>query len=186
MPLVAELPETLADSRLARAAVRGEAGALDRLVVRHYGTVYAFAVRMLGDAADARDATQETFVRMVARLDSYDPVRPFPSWLLSIAANLIRDRFRRRRPEALRDDHDDALAIELPPETRLIREEDRARVLAAVDALPFDLRVVVALVYQEGRDAADAASVLAITPNAVRIRLFRALARLRDALKESR
>jgi RNA polymerase sigma-70 factor (ECF subfamily) len=154
----------------------------DGLVARHYDGVYAVALHMLGDPGEARDAAQETFARALAGLDTYDPSRPFAAWLLSIAANLIRDRYRRRRPDLLRPE-DDAPVV-LPPDARLIREEDRGRVLSALARLPFDLRIVVAMAFTEDRPYAEIAAALGVSVNAVRVRLFRALSRLRESLKE--
>lgn len=174
-------PRTAPDADLVDAARSGDASALDALAARHYGAVFGLAYRMLGDAAEARDAAQETFARATAAIASCDPSRSFPAWLLSITTNLVRDRFRRRKPVALQPDDD--RAVDLPPDARLIREEDRSRVLAAFAALPVELRLVATLVYQ-GRPHPEIAATLGISVNAVRIRLFRALAQLRGALRE--
>jgi RNA polymerase sigma-70 factor (ECF subfamily) len=156
---------------------------VEPLVRAHYGSIVAFAHRALGDSAEACEIAQETAARAIAGQESYDPSRPFAPWILSIAANLVRDRFRRRRPAALEET--DLPAVELPPDARLIREEDRARVLAALATLPDEQRLVVAMIYTEDRAPADVAQALGISLNAVRIRLFRALARLREALRET-
>ncbi len=161
---------------------RPPAPTIEELVDRHYGAVYALSLRMLGGAADARDAAQETFLRAMKGLVTYDPSRPAAAWVLSIAANLIRDRFRRHKPEPI--EADDAPVV-LPPDARLVRDEDRDRVLAAVGSLPFDLRIVVAMAFTQDRETAEIADALGISVNAVRIRLFRALARLRESLREA-
>src|SRR5262245_4896543 len=88
------MPMVERDARPRRDAEFVRTGDIDGLVDRHYASVYAVALRMLGDAGEARDAAQETFLRAMAGLATYDASRPFAAWILSITANLIRDRFR--------------------------------------------------------------------------------------------
>jgi RNA polymerase sigma-70 factor (ECF subfamily) len=80
--------------RMARA---GDQSAFGRLVMAYQTPVYNLAYRMLGNAAEAEEAAQETFLRAYTHLRSYDPQRRFRSWLLSIASHYCIDRLRRRR-----------------------------------------------------------------------------------------
>jgi RNA polymerase sigma-70 factor (ECF subfamily) len=80
--------------KMARA---GDQSAFGRLVVAYQTPVYNLAYRMLGNAAEAEEAAQETFLRAYTNLRSYDPQRRFRSWLLSIASHYCIDRLRRRR-----------------------------------------------------------------------------------------
>ena len=70
-----------------REALAGDQEAFARLVENYQAAVYNLAYRMLGNAGDAEDAAQETFLRAYSRLRSYDPARKFSSWLLAIAAH---------------------------------------------------------------------------------------------------
>ena len=164
------------DLELVRA---GDTAALAR---RHYGPVFGLARRLLGDAVEARDAAQETFARAFAHLRSFDPARSFRGWLFAIAANYVRDLLRKRKPAAL----DAAIGDELPdlslPDDRLLRAENRERLAAAIDRLPFDLKIVVTLHFQQELPHAEVALALGPSANAVRIRLYRALAALRKEL----
>ncbi len=172
MELLADAP----DEVLLRA---GDAAALAR---KYYGPVYGLVRRLLRDPADARDAAQETFLRAVAHLKEFQPGRSFRNWLFAIAANHARDLLRRRRQLPL----DPATGESLPeltlPDARLLREEDRERLLAAVDRLPFDLKVAVALHFQQELSYPEIGETLGISVNAVRIRLYRALGALRKEL----
>jgi RNA polymerase sigma-70 factor (ECF subfamily) len=80
--------------RMARA---GDQSAFGRLVTAYQTPVYNLCYRMLGNAAEGEEAAQETFLRAYTHLRSYDPQRPFRSWLLSIASHYCIDRLRRRR-----------------------------------------------------------------------------------------
>ena len=151
------------------------------LIRRYYGPVLSLVRRLVGDA-DARDAAQETFARAIARLRDYDPSRPFRVWIFAIAANHVRDLLRRKRAAPL----DPELEADLPdlsiPEDPALIAEDRAALMGAVDRLPPDLRVVVLLHFQQDLPPREVADVLGITPNAARIRLYRALRALRKEL----
>lgn len=152
------------------------------LVRRYYGPVYGLVRRLLRDEADARDAAQETFARAIAHLGSYDPRKPFRVWIFAIAANHVRDLLRRRRQLPLDAETEDQVPhLELPEEP-LFRREDRDRILAAIDRLPFDWKAVVVLQFQQELSPSEVADALGVSVNAVRIRLFRALAALRKEL----
>jgi RNA polymerase sigma-70 factor (ECF subfamily) len=172
VPGVEALLETT-DEELVRA---GDTAALVR---RYYGPVFGLARRLLGGAADARDAAQETFARAIAHLRDFQPGRSFRAWLFSIAANLVRDLHRRRRTSPLEPAIEETLPDLAPPDARMLSEENRERLAAAVERLPFDLKAVVALHFQEDLPPSEIAEALGISPNAVRIRLYRALAALR-------
>ena len=151
------------------------------LIRRYYGPVLSLVRRLVGDA-DARDAAQETFARAIARLRDYDPSRPFRVWLFAIAANHVRDLLRRKRAAPLDADVEAEIPDLTLPEDPALLAEDRRALLAAVDRLPPDLRVVVLLHFQQDLPPRDVAQVLGITPNAARIRLYRALRALRKEL----
>lgn len=158
------------------------AGDTARLAHRYYGQVFGLARRLLGNPQEARDAAQETFVRAIAHLGEFNPGLSFRSWLFAIAANHVRDLLRRRRPLPI----DRAREEELPdlslPDDRLLRSENRDRLRSAIDRLSFEQKVVVTLHFQEDLPYAEIASVLGVSVNAVRIRLYRALALLRKEL----
>jgi RNA polymerase sigma-70 factor (ECF subfamily) len=158
------------------------AGDTAGLVRRYYGPVYGLAKRLLGDAAEARDAAQETFARALAHLPEFDPARSFRSWVFAIAANYVRDLLRKRKALSLGPELHDALPELRPPDEKALRAENRERLRAAVEALPFDLKVAVVLHFQHELPPAEVAAVLGVTPNAVRIRLYRALAVLRKEI----
>ncbi len=72
-----------------------EALEFERLMQRNYSRAYSAAYRMMGNASDAEDLTQEAFMRVWAAFDRYDRSRPFEGWLFRILSNLAIDRWRR-------------------------------------------------------------------------------------------
>ena len=82
------------ESTLIRHAANGDAAAWEPLVQAHQQAVFRLAYLLLGDPDDAEDIAQETFLRAWNHLKRFDPTRPLRPWLLSIAANLSRNRRR--------------------------------------------------------------------------------------------
>jgi len=149
--------------------------------------VYNLCYRMLGNAAEAEDAAQETFLRAYTHLRSYDPQRPFRSWLLSIASHYCIDRLRRRRITwlpledeiAAVDSSPDAAATWLtsnsPHPERVVaqreREEHVRELLAGLS--PTD-RAAITLRYWYDYSYEEIAETLTLTVSAVKSRLHRA------------
>jgi RNA polymerase sigma-70 factor (ECF subfamily) len=169
-------------------AQRGDVNAFVRLVEAYKGPVYHLAYRMLGNAGDAEDATQETFLRMYAKLHTYRPERKLVSWVLSIAAHYCIDRLRRRRIAFVSlDDELTELASRLPlPEEAVLEGEARSEVHALVARLTPEYRVPVILHYWYDLTYKEIAEVMGLTPQAVKTRLHRARQQMAGKTEEVR
>jgi RNA polymerase sigma-70 factor (ECF subfamily) len=164
--------------------LRGEQAPFGQLMHRYAGAVYNLAYRMLGNAQDAEDASQEIFVRAYTRLASFDRTRRFSTWLLSIASNYCIDRLRRRRFSWLTLDD---VAFSLPshergPERSALDHEQRDRVQAALRRLPDNYRLVTVLRYWYDMSYEEIAQVTGLTESALKTRLHRARHMLAEAL----
>ena len=158
-------------------ALTGDQEAFACLVEAYQTPVYNLAYRMLGNAAEAEDAAQETFIRVYTRLDTYDSERKFSSWLLAIASNYCIDRLRQRRFGWLSLD-------ELPPwrwltsssrpEEAVIRGEERDEVRQLLDQLPPHYRATVILRYWYDLSYQEIAEAMETTESAVKSTLHRA------------
>src|SRR5262245_60126107 len=87
------------DAELVRRSLAGETTAFGVLVTRYQKVLYTVAIRMLGNAEDARDATQDAFVKAYQRLGTYDPAYRFFSWIYRILVNECLNMIRGRRPQ---------------------------------------------------------------------------------------
>jgi len=160
--------------------------------VTHYEPdVHRLCRRLLGSAAESEDASQESFARAHAALDRYDPARPFRSWLLAIAAHCAIDALRRRRRESrlferAAVDGDTSADPGPSPLQHGLSAELRGRLLAAIEAQPDHYRAPLALRYYADLDYGEIAEILGVSRNQVATLLFRARARLREALSEER
>jgi len=159
-------------------ARRGDQAAFSRLVEAYQRPVYNLCYRMLGNAPEAEDAAQETFVRMYTKLHTYQPDRKLSSWVLSIASHYCIDRLRRRRGQWLSLD-EEPVAATLPSQNRgpdelAMRAESRDEVQRLVDMLPAAYRVPLILRYWHDLSYAEIAEVMGLTVQAVKSRLHRA------------
>ncbi|MCX7671170.1 MAG: sigma-70 family RNA polymerase sigma factor [Anaerolineae bacterium] len=148
--------------------------------------MYNLAYRMLGNAAEAEDATQETFVRLYTKLATYDPSRKLASWVLSIASHYCIDRLRRRRIHWLSLDEEPFGAV-LPgqqpdPEESALRSEARAEVQEAVMCLAPSYRLPLILHYWYGLSYEEIAEIMGISVQAVKSRMHRARLQLAERM----
>jgi RNA polymerase sigma-70 factor (ECF subfamily) len=158
-------------------AQRGDPEGFTRLVEMYQSPVYNLCYRMLNDAADAEDAAQETFLRAYQSMKRYDNSRPFPTWLLSIAAHYCIDQIRKRRISIVSMDDLPYYepADEAPgPESTLSRREERGKVQGLLEVLsPMD-RAVVVMYYWYEFSYDEIGQALDLTLSAVKSRLHRA------------
>jgi RNA polymerase sigma-70 factor (ECF subfamily) len=134
----------------------------------------------------AEDLTAETFLKLVRSAGRYDPAQGSArGWILAIARNVLRDWGRRDRlRQYVTGGNLLDLASEGPsPEERLLRQEEIARLLDAVATLPPADRELIGLRYGSELDTAEVAGLLGISQGSARTRLWRALGRLRAALR---
>ncbi|MFQ5595216.1 MAG: RNA polymerase sigma factor [Anaerolineae bacterium] len=168
-------------------ARQGDQQAFARLVEAYQGPVYNLAYRMLGNAGDAEDAAQETFLRAYSHLGSYDLKRKFSSWLLAIASNYCIDQLRRRRINwvSMEDLPPwQPLRARTPdPEESAMQWSDGQHIQAMLDTLPPDYRLAVVLRYWYDYSYQDIAAVTNSTVSAVKSRLHRARRMLAEAME---
>ena len=166
----------------------GDQNAFGRLVVAYQTPVYNLAYRMLGNAAEAEDAAQEAFLRAYKHLHSYDPNRPFHSWMLSIASHYCIDRLRRRRITWLPLEDEIAAPYQLAssspnPEAVVSRHEQEEKIQDMLTALtPID-RAAITLRYWYDCSYEEIAEMLNLTVSAVKSRLHRARHTLAERLE---
>jgi RNA polymerase sigma-70 factor (ECF subfamily) len=170
---VGELEPTLI--HLAR---QGDAQAFAQLVQRYQAPVYNLAYRMLGDAAEAEDAAQETFLRAYLQLKSYQMERKFAPWLLSITTHYCIDRLRRSKhmgPSLDADDTQELLISTQPePEESALARERTEDAQSLLNQLPPVYRAVVVLRYWNELSVEEIARATHDSVGAVKVKLFRA------------
>lgn len=163
------------DAALVARSLDGDDAAFEALVVRYEGVLFGVAHRMLGDYEDARDATQDAFIRAHRKLDSFDPRLKFFSWLYRILVNQCLNARRARRPSEPVLPH---MVVGGTPLEALEAAERRSLVQQALLALPRDYREVVVLRHFAELGYDEIAATLGISPKTVKSRLYTARQRL--------
>lgn len=178
----------MAMDTLVRRAQQGDRDALDELCQREWKPVYAIAYRALRNVSEAQDLTQEVFLRALRSLPRYEETgAPFRAYLATIARNLIRDRWRKHRPQLVELD----LATTIPgttdlPEDRALQTVDRENLRQALRQLSDDHQIVLRLRINDGLSAAEAGQIMGRSPSAVRQLQYRAMLALRSHVTEEK
>lgn len=176
------------DATLVAAALSGEDRAFTELMRRHKEPIYRFVRRYVGDADEAYDLVQETFVAAWAALSSFDSRRPMSAWLRRIALNKCRDWGRRRQVRrffyaAAHMDSPAAQAIAATDGAADDAAERRIIFLdGAIAALPVALKEPLILTVFEGLSQKQAAEALDLSVKAIETRVSRARQKLAEAL----
>lgn len=175
---------------LARRASQGDTEAFAELVARRTPGVLAFLRRLMGDAEDARDVAQLTFVRVWENLERYDPAYAFSTWLFRIAGNLAIDALRARGTRQ----RTEAESFRLVKGARTSVDPDGPTLLAEVEVrrvfdtcagvLSEKQRLVFVLREFEDKDGREIAQILGCRESTVRNHVFQARRLLRDEIRK--
>lgn len=169
-------------------ALDGDEEAFGMIVETYQRPVYNLCYRMLGDPVDAEDAAQETFWRAYQNIKRYDPSRPFPTWLLSIAAHFCIDQQRKRRVPILSVDllpEEDAPDPAPNPEKVVGELEETSQMRRLLNKLGPQDRAAVILRYWYEFSEEEISKTLNLTVSAVKSRLHRARKELAEQWQEA-
>lgn len=186
------MPQDQAESQLIERIRGGERELFYELVRPHERAVYLVAYSVLKNEADAEDVAQEAILKAFRALPEFRGDSRFQHWLIKIAFNEARMRYRKRQGEKWQSldeepENEDYVPLqirdwrELPPEV-LERQEVRQEIEDAIATLSDTYREVLVLRDIEELSIAETAQVLGLTEATVKVRLFRARLKLRDRL----
>ena len=177
----------LVESELVERAKRGDVSAYEQIVERYQEPVFRAAYLVTRSAADAQEAAQDAFVKAYAALGRFRSGSPLRPWLMRIAVNESRNRLRaagRREALALRAAAERPVDADPSPESVLLTAERRRALLAAVEQLREDDRLVIVCRFFLDLSERETGEVLGWRHGTVKSRLSRALDRLREELGE--
>src|SRR5689334_17907794 len=167
-----------ASGELIREARHGDLDAFEELVRRLQRQVYGFAYQHLRDAHEAHDLTQEIFVKLYRNLSRYDAARPFEPWFWKLATNTSINYRRKRVPLPSEPSEDTA-----DPAANF--QSHDPELVQALSQLDPGYRVPVLLHYYSDLSLEQVAEALSLSVPAVKSRLHRARAQLRNSLAEA-
>jgi RNA polymerase sigma-70 factor (ECF subfamily) len=179
------------DAELVRQTLCGNTAAYNGLVLRYQRQVYNLAYRMLGNAEDAGDLVQETFLRAYSALASFRQDASFLTWLYKIASNLCIDQLRSRKAKGalsldveLEEGREPAAeSRSCAPEEVAIRDAVQTVVHRAILNLPEKYRLVVVMRHLQDMSVDEIARALDLPTGTVKTHLFRAREMLRGRLR---
>lgn len=167
------------------AAKQGDVAARAELLRRLQDTWYRYCYSQLGDAENSRDATQETALRFLQKLDTFRGDSALQTWSLGIALNVCRERRRRERsvPVTLTE-HDIVADDAAPHEDRVSHSEDRTRLSELMKALPPRQREAIVLRFFQDMRLEQVADTMGCAVGTVKATINQALRSLRKRWEE--
>jgi len=182
------------DLSLIQATLRGDIDSFAGIVTKYKGMIFNLIYRLTGNPGEAEDLSQESFLRAYKNLSQFNMSQEFKNWLYTVAVNVCRSRFRRKRifflsinraidgeetewASLLGDDNDN-------PEKKLIQKENERRARKMIGCLPFKYRAVFVLRYIEDRSYQEIAEITEIPLGTVKTFLFRGQKILSDKISD--
>jgi RNA polymerase sigma-70 factor (ECF subfamily) len=178
------------ENELVRRWRRGDKNAYGALVRHYMADAYLTALGFAGNPDDARDLSQDAFIKAYAARGQFEEGRPFYPWLYRIlrnrCLNFIRREAKKHEPLCYDDDPDrERFSTTSPSPLEQLEREERVRLLhAAIDRLSFDHREVIILKNFKGYSYAEIAETLEIPIGTVMSRLYYARKMLKDILTQ--
>jgi len=185
---------------LIKQAQSGDFEAFSQLINAHKNKIYALARKLTGNIQDTEDIVQDTFLRAIDNIDKFLGESGFGTWLYSIALNLARAHFAKRKQAELRPIEDYLPGHEHGPgesgdETSLFDWEDPAKILEtnklreainkALDELPYKYKEAFVLRYFEELSVKEVAEMTGESVASAKSRILRARLALRESLEKT-
>lgn len=176
-------PDSPTDATLAAAYRSGDERAATELVRRHAGALGRYVYSVGAAPGEVDDLVQETFFRAFRALDGWRGEASLRNWLFTIAGNLLRDEFRKRKGRQMLPLEDRDLPDHADPHADLAAAEAERQVREGLARLPRLQREVFLLRAQQGTGYEEIAAALGTTPGAARVHYHHAVKRLKELLR---
>lgn len=173
------------EKELIAKAKQGDLSAFEALILKHEKIVYNVALRMMNHSEDARDISQEVFLKAYRSLAQFDERAAFSTWLYRITHNTCIDEMRKRKGkqsyslEEELESEDGTMQRQVAdagdtPEKRLLREEEKSEILRALDTLSAEHKAAIVLRDIKGLSYEEIAEILELSLGTVKSRISRA------------
>ena len=191
LPVTALTQNQPALTRLIERATAGDAAAFEQIMIHSQQRVLSITWRILGNEADARDASQEVFLRVYKYLKRFNPEQDFFAWLYGITINVCRDIAKKRQRHQARftslTETGEAFAVgadQRGVEEIVQRSQERDLIATALTALSYKERVAVVLRDIEGLSTEEVARILKSSATTVRSQISSARKKLRISCRQ--
>ena len=182
----------ITDEQLVADYFGGDEKSLEILIGRYVKPIYNFTAQLTGDSAAATDISQDVFMKMWKNLKKFDTGKKFKVWLYALARNASIDWMRKKKalPFSVFDNEEEGNYVldtltdeQLLPDKVFEASENEAVVRQAILWLPPIYRMVILLRYNDELSVEEIAQTLGIPANTAKTRLRRAVAMMRNGLK---
>ncbi|MBR5123168.1 MAG: sigma-70 family RNA polymerase sigma factor [Anaerotignum sp.] len=187
----------LKEKDLIRRAKQGDMLAFEELILQHEKIVYNVALRMMNHSEDARDISQEVFLKAYRNLANFDERSAFSTWLYRITHNTCIDEMRKRKGkqsyslEEELENEDGSMQRQIAdegdtPEESLLREEQKSEILQALDTLSEEHKAAIILRDVKGLSYEEISEILELSLGTVKSRISRARNQLKTEILKMR
>ncbi|MDT0606917.1 RNA polymerase sigma factor [Croceitalea rosinachiae] len=170
------------------AILNGDSQAFSKLVDGHKNLVYTVALRMLKNTEEAEEVAQDTFIKVFKSLKYFKGDSKFSTWIYRIAYNTCLDRLKKNKKEFLNKSVDEITGFEIEDTSNaledIIASEKSLLIRKCIEQLASKDAALITFFYFEEKSLKELSDILDLAENTVKVRLFRARARLALILKE--
>lgn len=159
---------------------------IDQYIEQHGKRLYGLCRTLLySDSSDADDLYQETWLKVCAKFERYNPSREFEAWLTQICVNTYRDILRRKKRSPIFDNFVSQESKDAVMENVVgVKKPDRSNLQDAVQQLPEKLRMTIILYYFQELDINQTAHALSVPPGTIKSRLSKAKQMLKEMIQD--
>ena len=194
VPFMAMVQSNDDDSQLVQAILEGNSNAFKGLVEQYQTRVYNVIYGMVHNREDAKELTQDTFIKAYKKLDSFQIGTKFYTWLCRIAVNTTIDHIRRMKLRQTTE-FDENIAVSQDgsiddshysdnPEKKALNDELKKAIVEAIDQLPEDQKQVLILKEIDGLSYKEIAEIVGVPHGTVMSRLFYARKKMQEILEQ--
>ena len=177
---------TAKDFELTQAAAKGNMAAFEEIYNRHHRRVYSICLRMLQNATEAEDLTQDVFIQLYRKIGSFRGDSAFTTWLHRLTVNQVLMHFRKRNVKFEKTTEEGETPVQIIPGTENPRKMpvvDKIALENAIAQLPNGYRNVFVLHDVEGYEHEEVARILGCSVGTSKSQLHKARLKLRKLLK---
>ena len=175
------MTNTLPDEELMFHVRNGTGEMLGVLFSRYHSPLFNFYCKLTGDRSLSEDLVQDVFYRILKYRQTYKPGTSFKTWMYQIARNARLDNFRKQRPQV---ELEESMAPVVVPTDNVQQSQETALLHRALMQLPEEKREVLVLSRFQELKYEEIAVLLGCQPNAVKVKVFRALKDLREIYQQ--
>jgi RNA polymerase sigma factor (sigma-70 family) len=176
------------DQHYIHLVIKGDTNAFAVLVNRYKDMVFTLSLKMLKDREEAEEVSQDTFVKVFKSFNKFNGESKFSTWMYKVAFNTCLDRLKKNKrlqPVARMDEFTEQEGISVMNVLDSIEEKERKQMIQdCLQGLPGEDSFLLTLYYFEEQSLDEIATIIGITPNNVKIRLYRSRKKLASVLKD--